>query len=88
MAGRWTRSAWQTRVDAVAERPDLWQRFPGGRFDARDYRTRGGIRDAWIAIVEFLQARGLVSPSTLPIDVNVPKMVEACRRQASRTEAR
>lgn len=82
MPGR-TFGSFDDRVAALLERPELWRQFPGGvELDARDYMNRLGVRQPWIAVVDLLQARGLVSSRTLPVDVNVPKLVARCRKQS------
>ncbi len=73
-----SRHAFATRVRMLRQHPEIWRQMPNG-ITVADFRRGGAERQLWIEIVDFLRSCGLVSESTTPIDVNVPKLIAAVR---------
>lgn len=64
------------RAEALVRRPDLWRDWPADVVPA----APGSVyASSWNAIVDYLKALELVSPTTLPQDVNVDRIVRAAK---------
>jgi hypothetical protein len=68
----------RARVRALLLHPEIWRQVPDG-LSIEFCRSNAGAATVWRQTVDFLKSYGLVGPSTLPFDVNVPKLIAAVR---------
>jgi hypothetical protein len=84
MAGRkYANATFDDRVRVLVDHPEIWRAWPAGDIRPADFQNHVGIRALWLEVVRFLQARGLASNQTMPIDINVPKLMARVRELAA-----